>query len=266
MKDLIIEVSPAKNKKGRSFRATLLAYVTADKLWPGGSTDTDTIRPIWMMFAGTSNELRPFVANLQMGRRAELKNNSYSRRAGDRFEALKSAGYQFAWQHTTLGSLATAFLPDLFRLDPGMVDPEGVSFCILPAKDWLKPGKAMFEHLIRLGADPSQPELSLVVELAPLFIAYLDRRTRCPLIPDRRFYAQVLYSSLAKGLASLNTADRYSYGNYPWGQHRRLGYSEFDTESVGLSKGLAFQSSHENLEVFLAEQVKIYEEITHGSN
>jgi hypothetical protein len=95
--------TPSKAKgnpkgKGREFSAELLAYVKADTFWSGGQTDTDNNRPIWAMLGGTEQELRSFVANIQMGQRAALPVKDYSRSAPIRFEWLKSGGYRYLWQ------------------------------------------------------------------------------------------------------------------------------------------------------------------------
>lgn len=265
MRDLVI--LPAKEGKGRSFQATLLAYVTADSLWEGGQSNTETTRPVWMMLGGTENELRPFVANLQLGRKAELLSSGYRKNKGsDKFEVLKSVGYQTAWQRTPVGSAVTIFLPDLFRLDPGMVDPKGVEFCILPAKSWLEGitveedarnyAQAIIRTYDKETLVSKDLDLEYLLKIAPLFIGYLDRRTRCPLVPDQRFYIQVLLGFLNLGLASWSTDDSYYRRN--WGRHRGMGFVECDTLDVGLSAGIVFKSSHVNLEKFLAEQVEFY--------
>lgn len=236
--ELVIE--PQKEGKGRSFRATLVSYVEAPGMLPKGN---DTTRPVFMVLAGSDNELRPFVANLRLGRKATT---GYKSR--EKYEILKSAGFQCAWQRAALGSLVTLFAPDLFCLDPGMVDPKGVSFVLLPAKSWLGP------LAVRLPACVPEDCEADVRALAPLFIAYLDRRTRCPLIPDERFYAQVLAHALDEGLASF--AGGSSYGRDAWGVNG--GLKVVDIEAAGYGRALLFRSSHEQLETFLAEQVKTY--------
>lgn len=264
MKDLVIEAGVPKNRrrhhqpKGRSFRAHLLAYAEASALWQGGQTASDTVRPVWMMLAGTDNELRPFVANLQVGRKAESFARHYHR-VDDRFEVLKSSGFHFAWQRTDRGSVVTAYLPELFRLDPGMVDPDGAAFCILPAESWITPlSPEARDHLLKVVGPMDPQDLDAVLDLAPMFIAYLDRRTRCPIIRDQRFYAQVLHASLRGGLATLSCDRGHSQ---EWGRHGRLGYVEYGLETVGVRPGLAFRSDHESLERLLSEQVRIYYDV-----
>lgn len=253
---LELVIPPVQSGKGRSFQATLLAHVNADALWAGGGTATEVTRPVWMMLGGSDNELRPFVANLQTGRKADHPGGS-KYQGTSRFEVLKSAGYHYAWQRTPVGTAVTIFLPDLFRLDPGMVDPKGIQFCLLPSRDWVTPPDPQAEaFLAKLKVPTEDPAVLHALTLAPLFIAYLDRRTRCPLIPDPRFYALVLVQALTKGLASWSVNDHF--GSRNWGEHRELSYREHSTTNVGYARGLVFKSTHEEFEAFLAEQVKLF--------
>lgn len=265
MRDLVIQ--PAKEGKGRAFTATLVAHVRADALWDGGSTDTDTSRPVWMMLAGTDNELRPFVANLRLGRKAEALSKNYNRNP-DRFEILKSSGFHTAWQRTPLGSVVTLFAPDLFRLDPGMVDPKGVNFVVLPAKKTLASvhvAPSTRAYLGTLGHEIPEDRIEDLLRTAPIFIAYLDRRTRCPLIPDPRFYVQILCAAMHAGLAGWARdpeRDRY-YNRYdarPFGFQSFHGFFEEGVADAHLAPGIVFRSSHDTLEQFLAEQVALYTE------
>lgn len=240
MKELTIE--PKSEGKGRSFSATLVAYVRADLLF-SAALGADATRPIFIALAGTDQELRPFVANLRTGRKAE---HGYKGR--EKYEVLKSAAFQTSWHRTLKGTLVSLFAPDLFALDPGMVDPKGISFCILPSKAWLKPSSVEVPDCV------PEDRVDIVRGLAPLFIAYLDRRTRCPLIPDPRFYVQVLANALDQGLATF-ARDDANYWKQGWGEHDSR-FVEYGTEALGMAPGIAFRCSHEDLEVFLAEQVK----------
>ncbi len=255
MRELVIQ--PKEEGKGRSFVSTLLASVQADALWARSSADST--RPVYMMFGGTENELRPFIANLQLGRKAEYLNPNRYSRTNDKLEVLKSVGYQTVWQRTPHGATVTMFLPELFRLDPGMVDPTGVTFVILPEKKWLasvEPNAAALDHIKPLASKATPEQLDWILRIAPLFIAYLDRRTRCPLINDVRFYAQVLVNALSDGLASFSS-ETHNYHNREWGKSS-WGFKEIDTDDIGLAPGLAFRTTHEVLEAFLAAQVKFF--------
>jgi hypothetical protein len=254
-------IQPATEGKGRSFRATLISSVESKCLWDGGQTDAT--RPIWMMLAGSENELRPFVANLRIGKKAETLGNGYRRRGAEKLEILKSCKFQCVWQRYPEGCTATLFEPTLFRLDPGMVDPLGVSFCILFDREWVsrvpmepKIAQYIVKHFPKVPGD----KIEHLMRLAPLFVAYLDRRTRCPLIPDPRFYAQILCGALENGLASLEReADKYynSYYDKPWGVHS-IAHETYRPEDAGILTSLAMKTDHPTLEEFLAEQVQIY--------
>lgn len=242
MKELTIQ--PQKEGKGRAFSATLVSYVECQAISQRGN---DTIRPIYMALAGTDQELRSFVANLRTGKKAE--DASGYRRSKDKYEVLKSAGFQVSWQRHAKGTLVNLFAPDVFCLDPGMVDPKGVEFVLLPAKRWLKESDVAVPDVV-----PDE-RVDDVRRLAPLFMAYLDRRTRCPLIPDPRFYVRVLAHALDEGLAvfSQTSATRYSQA---WGESSR--YVEYGVEEIGHAPGVFFSASHEALESFLAQQVQAF--------
>jgi hypothetical protein len=265
-------IMPAQEGKGRAFRSLCLATVEADNLWEAGQTSTDDMRPVWAMFAGTVNELRPFTANVQLGKKVIFaRGDRYIRRGEARMELLRSAGYQFTWQHETEGSVVTAFLPDLFRLDPGMVDPHVISFVVLPPAEWAREQKGLdlfgaASHAAKLNFKASEETLVSLVPTSYLFTAFLDRRTRCPIPADGRFYLQLMCACLTQGLASFSTdgtsstyRDRDKFGHNSY-----LRFKEEGTADVGLLPGVAFKATHEEFEAVLAEQVGLFYQLTGG--
>ncbi len=269
-----LTIAPQQEGKGRSFTATLLSYVTADRLWSGGGTSTDTNRPVWIMYAASEGEASPFTANLRLGRKALMgEKSSYSRKKSPCVELLKSAGYAFSTQRFSEGSVVTAYLPELFNLDPGMVDPKGASFIVLPSKEWQDTQnldiRACVQHAVAIGAtkevskdttrptSPTAEQVAGLVPLAALFGIYLDRRTRAPLVPDLRFHVQLLIACLREGKASLSMTDTYSRDRI-FGQNSATMLSEHNTCNVGLTPGVAFHSYHTDIEQTLAEQVTLY--------
>lgn len=272
MADKLIELVIAQKGKGRAFTGTCLANVEADSLWPGGLTDTKSERPVWAMFVGSEKELRPFIANLRLGRQASIVGErSYYRKKDPTIEFLKTAGYRFTWQREGSDAIVTAYLPDLFNLDPGMVDPKGVQFVLLPSAEWvarqtIDPGPIV-DHIRSMGELPMGVEFfEGLVPIAYLFAAYLDRRTRCPLLADGRFYMQLLCACLTKGLASMSTGDQYYYGNAPWGYSIRHQFKEHNTQQAGLLPGISFMATQEAIEETLAEQVTLFFEATNGTD
>lgn len=263
-------IQQKEGAKGRSFAATCVGVATADGLWASGGK---TIRPVWAVFAGSEGELRPFVTNLRLGRKAERLSNFRSR-GGDeeRLEFLKTVGYQITWQRESEGAIATLFHPELFRLDPGMVDPAGIQFVLLVPADW-SAAQAVevtpaVDHVRALAPKVDPSFLQRLVPTAYLFAAYLDRRTRCPLVADGRFYLQLLIAALDHGLASLpGNCARYDSHRSEWGHDGRHGfnlevggerYCRDSIETIGLRHAISFSAAHDVFEVFLAEQVALF--------
>jgi len=252
--------------KSRSFRAMYLASIEADPLWSGGLADTNNIRPVWAMFAGTEQPLRAFSANLSKGQKAQYSNGSSYRRGNmTRIEILRSAYYVNAWQREAEGSILTMFLPELFRMDPGMVSQDGASFILAPYKQWVEdqsiPDKAQIleygKQFVPEDTWMTGETLERLVPMSFLFGAYLDRRTRCPLVADGRFYFQLLLACLEKGLASFALHDRSrSYNKF--GYHNSFRFYALGTPDIGLELPIAFKASHEDLEAMLSQQVDIY--------
>jgi hypothetical protein len=232
MQTYVIEPPTEAGKKGRSFSARCVALVVADRLCGFGG---NTIRPVWAQFIGSDPELRPFMTNLKLGRKAEPAEGR--RRGGDaeRLEFLKGGNWQISWQREPEGTIATIYHPEIFRLDPGMVDPAGAKFIMLVPAWWV--------------AAQGMPEGDAV---AHLFAAMLDRRTRCPLVNDGAFYRQLLAAALdSDTMLAFEPDDRkpaYAHGRF---------VAE-GLEDAGIARAIAFESTHERLETFLAEQVATF--------
>lgn len=264
-------IQPKEEGKGRSFGATLAAVVTAYGLFPEGN-DGKTIRPVWALFAGTDAELGSFAANLKGGRKAQEA--GYNRKGDDeRIEFLKKVRYQTYWQRESEGSLVTFYHPELFRLDPGLIDPEGVHFVLLVPSDWSQAQQvdaaAPVRHVRALSPHLDEALLTSMVPAAYLFAAYLDRRTRCPLVADGRFYLQLLTAALEKGIASLPGNDiRHTsmYSREEWGRHAhhsfdiQIGdrYDRLGLDAIGLQHAISVRAKHAEFEAFLAEQVTLF--------
>lgn len=255
MRDLLIVTG--EEGKGRSFRATLLASVEADGMWDGGEGAGDVHRPIWAMLGAGEGDFGPFVANLRCGRKAEDQGRGWRGRDRERYEFLRSAGYAWAVQHhSTAGAAAIqVYLPDLFRHNVGMVDPEGVRFGVLPPLMWLEERgwsatkvDECTAHVQRCGTDRPLTSLESAIRLAPLVIGALSQRSRIPIPRDATLWAQVAVAALDQGLATMAAEGRF-------------GYAEYGLSDVGLAPGLAWRSTHEQLETLMSEQVALYHRI-----
>jgi|SRR6478609_1349595 len=262
-------IEPKEGKKGRSFSGYCIAAVVANGLWESGGGGNE-IRPVWAMFCGTESELRPFVTNLRLGRKAEPAKGGYRRsNAGERLEFLKSDNFYTAWQREPEGSIATLYHPELFRLDPGMVDPTAIRFMMLVPRDWAQAqqidDRPMLQHAKRFKHPLDEAALKLYAPSAYLFAAYLDRRTRCPLLADNRFYMQLLLAALESGLASRIIEGNLRYHpsyREDWGHNPKHACRADGLEDAGIALGISFSSAHEPFEKFLAEQVELFFEMT----
>lgn len=260
--DLVIQ---ATTKKGRAFTSHCVAAIIADSIFAESGDADKAIRPVWAMFAGSEAETRPFIANLRLGRKAEPANSSRVS-ANERYEFLKSIGYSVAIQREVEGTITTLYHPELFRLDPGMVDPEGIRFILLVPEDWaavqdVEPSPAI-HHALKLGIKFDKVDLTTLVPAAYLFTAYLDRRTRCPLLADGRFSMQILLAALDQGLASFpGDGLRYARNSGEWGYNPKHGFRAERLERAGIQHAISFGATHEVFEAFLAEQVTRFFEL-----
>lgn len=233
-----LTISSEDSKKGRSFNAELLADVRCNDLAPyGESNQRGVSRPVFAVFGGSDAEMRPFIANVRCGR-VLLDESSPT------MEFLRSAGFSYAAQRSPAGTTVTVWLHELFRHDPGMVDPSGMKFILMPRASQIvaqPEHAAAVEHLQRVAP---HAEHERVVQYAPLFVSFVDRRTRAPIIPALAFQAQLLQACIDRGGAG-------------WANTSKGFYAPGVTD-LGYALPLAFSGTHEAFEKLLAEQVQIY--------
>lgn len=230
---LQLEIVTGKGKKGRSFRADLLAWIDAPDMFENGGVGNNN-RPIWITVATSEQETRAFVTNFRRGERAEkVSRHSYSR-STDRWQLVKSAGYQIHQQKRGDGVVSTFFLPELFTINPGMVDPDRIQFVMLPSTQWLESQSVSVEDAEAL-----------------LFLAYLDRRTRFPFPPEVTFARGLFDRCIELGFAT-RTNSRHGYGY----TRKRFLYTEHSLENLGMRGGVAFRANHEDFGQILAEEIK----------
>lgn len=261
--------------QGRSFEAQVLALVDAP-VWP--SAHPDKVRPVYVMLGAREGDAAPVVANLRMGREASYDDGSKGdAKRWPAFELLKSANYAYvpAQKHevglrdgkngalvSVAGYAIQMYVPDLLRVDPGMVDPEAIRFCVVPTRDQIAASQvdvsAVIAHLRARGlVKPAEDgryrddrfgeeEVAALAPLAPIFAAYLNRRTYKPLPIDQCFFVQLLVACLYQGCA------RRASGKYS-DRYREVGLAD-----VGLMPGVAFYSGHLAFDRLLASQVARY--------
>jgi hypothetical protein len=268
-----------------------------------------------MVYAGSDEVIRPFTANAQTGRRIEVaEKNAGGLSAGKRIEFLKSAGHHFAPQRLPDGmSVVTAYQPEFFRIDPGMVDPTVIEFIAAPSIPWMEQHSTKFtnpdaivDHVVQtiaakgaarvkaarvvydaaMKAEAKKPKvkprysweepqvppfipptvhcparkvLRDMIPLASLFAAYLDRRTRAPLVPDPRFQLQLLVACLEEGAAFMATESQHSsFRDRPWGEASSGMLYGYNLPQAGIWGALGFRAKHDKFQELLSEEVALY--------
>ncbi len=142
----------------------------------------------------------------------------------------------------------TAYLPELFDLDPGAT-PERIAFVFLPPARWLD------EQAEALA--PDFGEDAREAARAALFAAFLDRRTLLPLVGDLRFHLRIYRAALEASWARLGDESRHEGGDL---------YAE-GLAACGLDAPLLVAVSHADFELFLREQTARYsKEVPRGTN
>jgi hypothetical protein len=213
-------------------------------------------------------------------------------------ELLKSAGYRMLWQRLVGGpdgplAIVTAYLPELFVLDPGLIDPAGVQFVALTPQWWAQQQLAQLRAdapawdalqthvaaLTRMGPlGPSEPESSreellALVAQAVHCVAFIERRTTRPLPPTPAFALQLFLAGLQRGILTVaaptepgQRASGRSAGDpadpadrWAWARHPEVGaLAECQTATVGLAPPVACRCPHATLDTFLAAEVERY--------
>lgn len=252
-------VTDPDSRRARTFEAVCVGTVMADRLVDVSGTSVE--RPVWACWAGPDQQLRAFMANVRLGRRIEMESSAYASRRDKKFEFLKKGGFQVVWQVEPEGSLATIYVDELFRLDPGMVDPDGIRFIVMPDEAWLSTQEVVTGPACRaVLARSGRPVDARFVRLATLFAAYLDRRTRCPIVNDPVFHAQLLYACLEAGVAEWpERSDPYGF-TFENDRYRRYGtgFQQVGTDRIGLGPGLCCRAGHDAFEALLATETTRY--------
>ena len=281
MQNLVITSKPTADGKTRQFSAILLAYMRADMLWEGGQANTNNLRPVYLVVAGTENGLRPFLANIRAWRKAEVQSDTrrWSSRNATCMEVLKSAGYAYTWQRGDGARggkqhLVTIYLPTLFNVNPGMIDKEMCSFISAPPAWWVKEQDAalrrelpdvctaVLRHARRLGFADSDDAILAALPQAAHYCMYLDRRTRRPLINDLAFCLQLYYAALEDGVAS-TSSDKKGAFYHTWANT----FECSNVERVGLAaRPVVTHVSQETIDDFLVKQVQLWNEVNHGAS
>jgi len=249
-----------KEGKGRSFSATLIANLNCEKLLSEPNSGTKH-RPIWSMYAGSESELKPFINNLLLGKPAKPANryNQDTLPGGGsttQIEYLKSYSYQTLTQITSEGAVTTIFLSELFRLDTGFIDPNRIAFCLNPSNVWVSSqaslGSSWVESYLKSEITPEFAHYFCA--LAHLFVAFLDRRTKAPIVMDPKFFVRLMIRCFEEKLCSFHlNGNRDSFG-----VNANFQFYAYGVEGSNMAPPLVFCGSHETFEKVLVEETRTF--------
>jgi len=231
-----------RSKKTRVFSVRLLGLVEADPLWDSGAADE--VRPVWISYLGTESETQAFTANFRGGYKATSGIKT--------LQILKSAPYRWVTQKVPGGAITTAYLPDLFHLEPLDPAPPRVRFVFAPPTWWVDRAAEVLRA--ELGEEARE------AARAALFAAYLDRRTPLPVLGELPFHQQLYRAARETDwLHEPSSPDVYR-------SYRVLSAQGF--ESCGFDELLAASVPQEKLAEFLIGQTSKYQpkEIPHGQD
>jgi len=213
-------VRTERGRKGRTFPLTGMGLLARTGRY------SEAQRPTWAAFACEEGALRPILANILGGLRIERGGYSGS----SSLEFPRSFGYVSRAQRLGDGvAVATVYIPSFFTLDPGLVDARNdVAFVALPDAGWserslLTPTdcRRAAEDVLSAGLPSDAPMwlprtvegLAQLVPLAVLVAAYLDRRTRCPLMDTPGFSLLLAIHLLSSGCGAWLGGERYVRGS-----------------------------------------------------
>jgi hypothetical protein len=231
---VVTEVKPDREgRKSRIFRAELLCFVTANRLWElGASAKEGILRPVLLAYAATDQEARAVTANLRAGRPIVEDTRSSSRL---RIELPRSAGFQLETHSRDGGTLTLAYLRSAFALQPSIAEGDRVEFLCMPPAWWIAREAAT---LAEFGQDAAD------VARASYFIAHLDARSPLPIANDHRFHLELYRAALA--------AD---WCQQPAGSPgASAGFAALGCEALGFEPPLLVSASQQEFSAFLAEQ------------
>lgn len=272
---LHLHIQTGDGERGRSFSGVVLACASARGISDLGDPN-DTIRPVMLMVATSPGEARALTENLRAGHKARLRGPRTSSK-GTPLEFLRSAGYAFPPpQIAGKQVVITAYLPNLFRFHPGIVDdPAKVvlmpAFADLDALYAPEDVPAVAAHLRALGlaqeaeaveGDPRR------IGMAVMFSRYLGQRCEYP-IPFETTFAVQLYHALRSGpspvVAESSDLFGHSYGSGPGETARyRIGFRSYVAPGLAMHSGVAVLADQARLGKVLAAETLAFDRAKKG--
>ena len=239
-----IEVTVEKRRgrkpaKTRRFEARFLGYLAVGGMVENTATG-GALMPQFLAFLGTEAETNAVMANLRCGHKASVGSIV--------LQTPRRAPYRWSAQAVGGVRIVTAYLPEMFHLEPTTPFPEDLRFLFSPPRSWVLEQAAVLAE--EFGEDAED------VARAALFAAYLDRRTALPILDDLHFHLRLYRAALAEGWTLDMRSPSYS-GNR---------VSVEGLELCGLERPVAVRVEPQEFASFLTTQTQLFyqEVLAHG--
>lgn len=228
--------------KGRTFRVSLLGFITADGYHRNGSSRA--YRPAYLSVAESDAQVRAFVANLRTGRECEVR-DAAGNLLPKTLETPRALGlrWHFKKMDRPAGvTVATGYMPELCDLDPGILQGD-IRFLFAPPRWWV-------DRELQSPSIQALPEkIRRDAVIGQLFAAFLDKRSPLPIVPDPLFHRRLYVA--ARGLTWFAEPD----GNMQWSPRM---FRFPGTAADGLELVARVKVSHEQFESLLVHETSRY--------
>ncbi len=242
---LILRTVSGKKGKGREFDVHLHCMMAVE---PHPAAD-DTFKPCWLSFCGTPAECSPVAANLKLGCKAVVMENSCT-------VARLNIGKTDSWRTDVQdlpgeglsvgGQSVTLAAPDLFDLNATGARGDRSRFVFLAPSWWTQ----------REAADVGSREAAV----ASLFAAYLDRRSDLPILTDPAFHLRLWRAAQAETWLREPSSSVYFPGPFFLYPARPEGFEAVrfvDASADQLREFLSEQTREHRLESRSADRLQI---------
>lgn len=277
MRKIVIHPGEGRGKKGRIFEGTCATMVQ----WQNVQWTKNGANPLFLELVATEGQIRPLVANLRTGREARIYTGHFQNAA---IELSLNKNAPLVWSKIRVGpggALVTAYMPDLFDVECGMIHEERVRYICMPPVSWVLRNTrpltdqemVMVRRIVTVDGERDSPLLSLEVTrrwveamwaVAVQFCARLDTRSSLPLLPDRGFqFWLMLFLWASGGVQTLLHAHTCPWPRQlvPRDDRRMDREGVWQPEPPRYFTAMAVNFTHESFAKSLPEAVKLWTDV-----
>lgn len=263
----LLTIKTVEGRKGRSFQGIVLAIAT------GLCDKSQAMRPLvptMLMVACAPGEAKAMLENLRARHDAVLSGK------GLRADVeMKGPTYVFDTFEAGPAVVITAHVPEAFDYEPGVTEDSEVRFGVMPAHRDVSAmihGRAAevesaLEHVRKAFALADLAGFKLTPRLvgeAAVVAWYLGQRSEPPRLDDLSFSTQLFIAAQLQNLmlAALPLDPAKDTRRDVAVKH--IGFRAYVAPGVQMLPGVGFRATHEHVGKFMAEQVRIFDDVKRG--